>query len=394
MAQIIPTTKEIADLVLAEIESKLNQTSPPQDVAFNRVLSRVFALLFTMLYKYGADRSMQNLALTASDLVELQKIGGEYDTPIKPAEAAVLKILLPADDGTVIPASVSFIGDLNQISYTPDASATATGGYAEITVQAAVAGTIGTLKLDDTLTMTRQIAGAGTSAFVGEVLFIGVDEESKEDYRQRILDVIRAKPGGGNAVDYKLWAQAVAGVSEAFVYAGRPFDVIETSYPGDRTVYVKADETIDPDGIAPQGLLDDVRQALNIDPVTFESRPPLGLVDDTLYVQSIRRTEFYVEIWQPVIPVEIETQVKADIEAAVSDYFWTLRPFNEGIDFPSERNDVITALSLSEIVQRILRGAGASAEDVFFGTTPSSFVPTKTLEPDELAKLGGIEYVS
>ena len=131
MSLTIPTTKELKEQNLANLESNINQTSPLADKAFLRVLAAMEALQNTPLYKYAVERSLQNLALTASG-DDLDKIGSEYGVNRKPAEAAQLEIDLPATDGTIIPATTSFIGDSNGERYYPDASATASGGSAII----------------------------------------------------------------------------------------------------------------------------------------------------------------------------------------------------------------------------------------------------------------------
>ena len=50
MAYQIKTTQEIYDLFIANIEAKLNQNTPPVDVAFNKVISGIEALILSGLY--------------------------------------------------------------------------------------------------------------------------------------------------------------------------------------------------------------------------------------------------------------------------------------------------------------------------------------------------------
>ena len=66
MAFNIPTTAASVAQILANIESKLNQTSPALPKAFNRVLSVALGLSITGLYKYASERAKQNLVLTAT----------------------------------------------------------------------------------------------------------------------------------------------------------------------------------------------------------------------------------------------------------------------------------------------------------------------------------------
>lgn len=393
MAQIIPTTKEQKELFLEQLEGKLNQETPLQSLAFNRVLAAVEALFFTPLYKFGVDRSKQALAITATDLSDLQKLGAEYNVSLKAATTAVLTIEIVAEDGVIIPATVIFTGDLNDVEYYPDGDTIASGGVAVVDVSAQTPGDLGNLKIDDSLTMDQQIVGASTIGTVTEIVTLGTNEETLKDYKQRVLVGLRGKPGGGAPLDYKIYAEAVPGVAAAFVYAGKPFDSLLPSYPGERTVYVQAVPEVNPDGIAPQPLLDEVRANLNNDPITGQSRAVLGLVDSALYVESIIRNPYYVKILGLVSPLEFEGQLKSDIAGAVTEYFDDIRPYVEGIDALAERNNVITALSIAEIVQQILRTSGATAEQILFGLYPDVFVNSRTLQPNERAKLGGISYV-
>jgi hypothetical protein len=77
MALVIPTSEETKDLNQANIESSLNQDTPPNDKAYNKVIAGVEGLNVTGLYKYGAERAKQNLALTATGQ-DLEDIGAEY----------------------------------------------------------------------------------------------------------------------------------------------------------------------------------------------------------------------------------------------------------------------------------------------------------------------------
>ena len=388
MALNLPTTQESKNTNLANLEGQLGQTSPLADKAFLRVLAAMEALgVATPLYKFAAERAKQNLWLTATG-DDLDLLGVEYNVPRKAAVAAVLTIQLPGTNGTIIPATVDFIGDANGVRYFPDSSATITGGFATITVTAEEAGISGNLQIGDTLSIGTQIAGAETVASVTIIDTVGTERETDDAYRVRGLDVVRSEGGGGNSFDYRNWAQEVSGVTRAFPYAGQP---TVTGTPPDRTVFIEADITIDPDGIAPQALLDDVRDSITTDPLTGLTRQPLGLTDSTLWVESIIRSEFFIEITGLVIDAAIETETKAEIEAAVINYFISLNPFVAGLDFLGDKNDVITQLTISDIIQDILSARSGSATSIAFGSSFGSYPSTPaTLDPGEKAKLGTI----
>ena len=58
MSLTIPTTKELKEQNLANLESNINQTSPLADRAFLRVLAAMEALQNTPLYKYAVDHGL------------------------------------------------------------------------------------------------------------------------------------------------------------------------------------------------------------------------------------------------------------------------------------------------------------------------------------------------
>lgn len=518
----IPTTQEIKDRNLANFENKLSQTSPLADKAFLRVLSAAEAMGETGLYKFGAERAVQALVLTATG-TDLELLGRNYGVIKKNAESAQLEISLPGTPGTLIPATASFIGDSNGVRYFPDASATVgAGGTATINVTAQDVGVVGNLNNGETMTIDTQIPGAETVATVTDTLNTGIDEETDDAYRIRILDEVQTVGGGGNAADYRTWAQETGGIIRAYPYSGGPvfsaeflvdgdmeavgvadwtagnsatltkqttnpyagaqvlrvaynavndpyasqtalsndltyrltgyarsdgtgvpkvehpvstilwtgttstswqfFDITFTSsltsqvlafktvisgagycefdqvslaesLPGDRTVYGEADPTVNPDGICSAALLDEMRASINADPVTGQTRPPLGLVDDRLFCLSINRRELVTEIDNLTINSGQIADAQTDIDAALDEYYRSLRPFIDGLDAAASRNDVITNLTVSEIVQDVLTSYGGSADRVRFGLNVGQYIDSYQLNAGELARAGTVTYV-
>jgi hypothetical protein len=382
---IIPTTQELSDQNLARLEAAMGQTAPVAEQAFLRVLAVVEAMLGTGLYKYAAERARQNLAMTATG-EDLDLIGAGVSVTRKPAEAAALSAALPATTGTIIPSTTGFIGAANGMRYYLDAAATSVAGVVTLSMTAEETGTAGNLQVGDTLNLISPIAGASTTATVTALTNTGAEKETDEAYRARVLFALRAVTGGSNGTDYKVWSESVAGVLRAFPYGGKPHTLGLISFPGDRTVYIEADASIDPDGIAPVGLLDEVRTVLDNSPHA------LGLTNANLWVESITRSAATVEITNLVTPDGITTAVKDSIETALSVYFAGLSPYLSGIDLPQNRNDLITDLTVAGVVQDILDNVGASATRVRFKLSTTPYLSNYRIEPGELIKLAGVVY--
>jgi hypothetical protein len=390
MAQNFPTFSQLKATFLAEFESKINQSSPLNNKAFLRICATIMAIIAMLIQREVVINTKENLAITASR-TGLIAIGEEYDLPIKDEESTVLTATLPAATGTNIPALTNFTGDDNGILYYDSSSVISIAGVATMTLISRTPGTIGNLQVGQTLSIAVQIAGAEQTATITSIDTLGADAEDTEVYRQRILDIERAPGGGGNSADYRNWAQETDNVARAFPYSGLPWD--DGGWPGEppeRTVYIESTTSYDPDGIPDAALLTAARDMITTDPVSLEHRQPLGLTDDTLYVEPIRRTVFYVEITNLTWITGTEAQVKAALEAAVIAYFLGLQPFIAGLDIDADRNDLITDLTITRVVQDVLTAQGASAEGVDFGTSPSpAFLANYTLGQGEKAKLVG-----
>jgi phage-related baseplate assembly protein len=388
----IPTTQQLIDQFRAYLEARLNQNTPASEKAFNNVVSVDFGLAYTTLFKYAADRILAVLARTAKD-VDLDVIGAEYDTPRNQATACVLSITLTGTNGTVIPAGTVFVGIPNAALYISQAAGTIAAGTVTLSITAQIAGVDGNLDPADTLTLQNQIAGATGIPTVASVTTTGADAEGDDAYRVRVLDAQQAQATGSNAASYRLWAQGVAGVVRAFPYAGSPVGSGVTSEPIMRTVYVECDSSIQADGIAPAGLLTQVRTAITTNPDTGLARQDLGLTDGTLYIQAITRIPVYVQVSGLNVPSGQTAQCQAAISAALTTYFLSISPFITGVDPSFGRNDSITNPSVSKIVQAVLVAFGASAINVLFGLSAGTFLYTYTVAQGEKAKLGAVAYV-
>lgn len=391
MAVKILTTQELTDLAITLFESKLNQTIPAIAKAFFRVVAVIIATSHTGLYRYAVERVIQNLALTATE-EDLELIGREYGVERKPEESCQLEISISGFGTPTVPITTDWISDTNGFRFDMDAAHTV-GVSPPATITAQQSGPDPNMSIGETLTIGTPLPGVATTASVTAVLNAGVSKEDQEVYRRRVLNEIRTVGGGGNGVDYRTWSEETSGCRQAFPYSGAPLALGITPVPGDRSVFVEADFDIDPDGIAPTWLLDDVRDNINVDPATGRTRPGLGDFDASLWVESITRTTFYNEVVGLSIDPAVEAQAKADIEQALLEYYLLFKPYLEGVDPPITQNNVITALKLGEAVQDVLNTYGATAQKVNFGVLPGVFTTLEyTLGQGELTKSGGVVY--
>ena len=171
-----------------------------------------------------------------------------------------------------------------------------------------------------------------------------------------------------------------------------PTVLITPNSPPARTVYVES--LADAGGVANPTLIAAVVQGIKYGANAL-SNQPLGLTMDSLYVQPILRTNFYVQLTSLVCNASQVATVQAAVLTAVQAFFTALFPFVDGVDPVFTRNDLVTQTNLSGAVQAVLTAYGASVAGVGFGTAAGAFISTYQLGQGEKAQLagGGLSWI-
>jgi len=389
MALNVSTTKEIIAIILGRLETAIGQTAPASEKSFLRVLSTSLALMVTALTKFAVERTRQNLAETATGK-DLDALGTNYGVTRRAGVAATVTLTTTGTNGVDVTPLLTYVSDFSGVRYVPTETVTVAGGVASFDAQAEITGEDSNLTAGDTLTIESQVAGLSAASAYSATVTTGTDREDDTDYRRRVLTEIRTVGGGGNSADYRTWAEAVSDVQAAFPYSGRPA-AEGADQPGDRTVYVQSASATD--GIANSTLQDAVRAAITTDPDTGLSRVPLGMTDDTLFIESITRTTIYVRIEDLTYPVGQEADVKARAEAAIEEYFADVYPWVSGLDLDTDVNDTVTGVSVANAIQPVFDVTGSSASRVRVATgSPTGYVTSYEMDEGELIKLGSITW--
>lgn len=386
------TLKEKTDEYVASKETALGQQIPITERSYLFIESRAQASLFIAIDKKAELAVRENLAISATrdGLIDL---GREFLSR-DPYEARKSQIngIVSVGSGITVPPDTGFVCSANGLTYYTDSSVTGTGGDATIPMTCEVAGVAGNVGSGEEITIQTVIVGVSDTGVTGDTLIIGTEREGTEEYRTKILDAERGQGGGSNSADYRNWGQEVEGVTRCYPYAGR-FDNegFNIGGPSSRTVFVQASTDIDSDGIAPQALLDEVRSHLITDPVTGRDRICMGVPNDTLYVESIRRILFDVNVYGST--GSWSAAAVSSVNSALADYLSALIPTIEGLDPIYGKTNEITEVSLANVVHDALLPYGLTAERVDFSLTSVGDTISKyTLPAGGLSKLNGVSY--
>jgi uncharacterized phage protein gp47/JayE len=384
-----PTTKEISDNIIAQLEASLNQSIPLLPKSFLRVLSKALAAVFILLYKYSGFMFLQMFVQTAtiSDTV----INGVTVSPLKqwgrligvgdpaPATQAELTIDITVTNQTgFLPSNTQMINSGNGVTYITLGSVLLDAPTVSATVRAASdqtggsgAGVIGNLDNGAVVSFANPLASVSRNTVVTSQVVTGADGESEDAYRQRIIDRFQKTPQGGAYADYEQWGEEPSGILNAYPYT--------SACPGQVDVYIES--ATEPDGIPTNAQLTEALASIN----QSDRRPANALVNTF----PIGRLAFDISVAGLV--VDNLGQVQADITTALEQYLEARAPYIEGLSI-DPREDRVTVTALGGVVDDVVSAAGG----VFAGLALSRDtvnLQIYTLGVGEKAKLGSLSFI-
>lgn len=182
---------------------------------------------------------------------------------------------------------------------------------AVISAQGSVVVAVRSLATGSAQNITQNTAGSFMAAPVGvqtDVVLNDVigatDAESDASLLDRLLDIIRRPPAGGNRYDYRTWALSVDGVDAAYVYPlRRGLGTVDIAITSNNDV--PSDDTLR----RCQVYIDDVR------PVTAK--------ESKVVKPDVTKINFNIQVKISGVTL---AEIKSAISTALSDYFNTLIP--------------------------------------------------------------------
>jgi uncharacterized phage protein gp47/JayE len=151
---------------------------------------------------------------------QIHLVNSDGTTGRKAATLAVGTVTFTGIPGAIVPV-YSRIGTAagGAVEYETLAEITLESGPTNAPVRALTPGLVGNREPGETLQFTGAIVPVNVD---GEITVIeitgGVDQESDDDLRMRVLQRIRQPPMGGDANDYVTWTLSIPGVTRAWSY--------------------------------------------------------------------------------------------------------------------------------------------------------------------------------
>jgi len=136
---------------------------------------------------------------------------------------------------------------LDGVQYKSTAAGVVAGdGTCTVPIVALVPGAAGNADAGTTLLLVNPIVGINSEGTASTDIVGGADQEPEDDYNLRVLQQFANPPQGGDLADYIEWAEAVAGVTRAWVTPNG-------NGPGTVVVWTMLDDAESAHGGFPQG---------------------------------------------------------------------------------------------------------------------------------------------
>jgi len=211
------TLQEIVDRITTDFQTRITGAVSLLRRSVLRVIARVNAGAFHLLYEY-LDYQARQLFVSTADEAGLEAIASEYGISRIAAVQAVGSGAITGTTGVTVPAGSQLTSTSDNL-YETDEDVTIAGGVGTVAFTAVTAEEDANDDPAITLTFVSPIAGISTSLTVdADGIYDGAEEETDDALRTRVLLRKRQPPHGGAYFDYEDWALEVSGVTRAWSF--------------------------------------------------------------------------------------------------------------------------------------------------------------------------------
>ena len=405
MAYKNKTIEEVQQLLIRSFEHEFNTQLRILPKSFIKILCKVFAGVFIIVYKLVGWYFLQMFPETA-DWKEVTILGVRLRPLVKlgvlfgvgePLAGVQWRGIITIDvltQGSVLYSGTQLKSNVTGKLYIVEETKTLLQQKETVSVVCTEIGTAGNLEQNDTLNFVNPYGFIKTEAVVSDVARVGLDNELESSYRNRVINRFRLQPQGGALADYRIWASEVPGVLNVYPYNDK-------EQPGGVLLYVSGISDVYVDRVPDKGLLKKVGESCTYDPETGRAtrKPLTAMLDpknDGSYsnVKPITVAAFDVAITgvSGIVPADFAQVVKP----ALQNYFLDRDLYIRGLSDDNNRTNVISKNHIITVINQIAVSVKAIFETAEMQKN-RNVTTLYTLDNGELAKLGaltidGVQY--
>ena len=398
MAYKNKTIEEVQKLLIRSFEHGFNRRLRILPKSFIKILCKVFAGVFIVVYKLVGWYFLQMFPETA-DWKEVTILGVRLRPLVKlgvlfgvgePLAGVQWRGIITIDvltQGSVLYSGTQLKNSVTGKLYITTETKTLLKSKEAVPVVCTEIGTAGNLEQNDTLNFVNPYGFIKTEAVVLDVARVGLDNELESSYRNRVINRFRLQPQGGALADYRIWASEVPGVLNVYPYNDK-------EQPGGVLLYVSGIPDVYADRIPNNGLLKKVGEACTYDPETGKAtRKPLTAMLDPKNDGSYSNVKPITVAVFDIVITGVSGIVPADfaqvVKPALQNYFLDRDLYIRGLSDDNNRTNVISKNHIITVVNQIAVSVKAIFETAEI-RKDGKLVPLYTLDNGELARLGAL----
>lgn len=396
MAYENKTVDYVYNLLIESFQEKFNNKLRLLPKSFIVILSKVLSVIFVLPYKVCGWFYLQLFPDTASfdrvnvmgiSLQPLVKLGVNIGVG-EPTSGQAWEGLVSATvvtEGQAITAGTQLKSDVTGLMYVVSETVTTTGQSVNVPVYCVQFGSGGNLAQGDEIKFVSPLGFIAQDAVVASTTKEGLDEETADHYRARVVNRYSTQPQGGALSDYRIWSYDAPGVLQTYPYNGE-------DSPGDVEIYVAGNTDVYPDRVPGRELCVAVGEACTYDPETgIADRKPLTAILDPDYNGTYRNIQPVSIVIVDVYVTDVAGVDVSDFGAAYKsvcdDYLLGREPYIRGLSDENNKTDSIQKNTLIALANSVATSLKAQ-----FGTVTMKKdnvqVDNYNLDRGELSALG------
>lgn len=211
-----PTLSDLRTRIWSDITGAASGIVMLLQKAVLRALGTVFAGFVYGLYGYLDWIAKQAVPFTSEDEY-LAAWGALKDVYLEAASPTTLQVgFTNCTSGATVDANVSITRQDNTQYLTVGNATVAADGTVTLTVQAVTAGSAANCEVGTQLSLGQSVDGMQSTGAVTAIVSEGVDVETQDSFRERVMSAFQEPAQGGDQNDYVTWARAASGVTRAW----------------------------------------------------------------------------------------------------------------------------------------------------------------------------------
>ena len=396
MAYENKTVEYVYNLLIESFQEKFNNKLRLLPKSFIVILSKVLSVIFVLPYKVCGWFYLQLFPDTASfdrvnvmgiSLQPLVKLGVNIGVG-EPTSGQAWEGLVSATvvtEGQAITAGTQLKSDVTGLMYVVSETLTTEGQSVNVPVYCVQSGSGGNLAQGDEIKFVSPLGFIAQDAVVASTTKEGLDEETADHYRARVVNRYSTQPQGGALSDYRIWSYDAPGVLQTYPYNGE-------DSPGDVEIYVAGNTDVYPDRVPGRELCVAVGEACTYDPETgIADRKPLTAILDpdnngtyrNIQPVSIVTVDVYVT---DVAGVDV-SDFGAAYKSVCDDYLLGREPYIRGLSDENNKTNSIQKNTLIALANSVATSLKAQFDTVTMNIDNVQ-VDNYNLDRGELSALG------